>query len=275
MSSASVVIHSDRGTASVFYAQAAGIIETLSPGHDAVDASQNFEEGNVQMVSAYLYTTVPFWPDGTVFFSAVGGGRPVAVRLSNGSFIVSGNNGTATMCAMDIGIDCVRYIDPSVFGDDEWAAVRCCAALARGDCFNDVGPLLSGGEAVLFSEPEAETGDGYAEGAVAMLLKNFGNITFTIRTVDFEKTGISTGDSVRVTFTRDGQTVYSEDMTYQPSFGYVPVGDPVIFNGSSGYMDIGLNMRSFIEKCLPQVLEVPDPGVFKVRIEKISEGDNK
>jgi S-adenosylmethionine hydrolase len=60
-------------------------------------------------------------------------------------------------------------------------------------------------------------------------------------------------------------------MTYQPSFGYVPVGDPVVFNGSSGYMDIGLNMKSFIDTCLPQIIDSPDPGEFKVVIEKIGE----
>ena len=73
----SVVIHSDSGTYSTLYAKAAGIIETLSPGTDAVDADQAFEKGNVRQVSAYLFTTVPFWPDGTVFVSLVGDGEPI------------------------------------------------------------------------------------------------------------------------------------------------------------------------------------------------------
>lgn len=107
-----------------------------------------------------------------------------------------------------------------------------------------------------------------------MLLKNFGNLTFTIGTDEFEDTGIRTGDRIRVTFTRNGEIQYDEEMTYQPSFGYVPVGDPVVFNGSSGYMDIGLNMKSFIDECIPQILDCPDPGEFKVRIEKIT-GERK
>ncbi|MBQ5341092.1 MAG: hypothetical protein J6W57_03710, partial [Oscillospiraceae bacterium] len=122
-----------------------------------------------------------------------------------------------------------------------------------------------------FTIPKAIIRDGYAEGEVGMLLRTFGNITFTIGTDEFEDTGIVTGDRVRVTFTRNGNTEYQKEMTYQPSFGYVPVGDPVVFNGSSGYMDIGLNMKSFIDTCLPQIIDSPDPGEFKVVIEKIGE----
>ena len=266
----SVVIHSDAGTASTFFAKAAGIVETVSPGTDAVDASQNFEKDNAAMVSAYIYTSAPFWPDGTVFLSAVGSGDPIAARLGNGSFIVSPNNGTLTLPAGIMGFDCARYIDCDVFGNDGWESVRCAAALAGGRSFESIGPLLGDGETVFFSIEKAVIGDGYAEGAVGMLLRNFGNITFTIGTDEFEDTGIRTGDRVLVTFTRDGEIQYREEMTYQPSFGYVPVGEPVVFNGSSGYMDIGLNMKSFIDECIPQIIDCPDPGVFKVRIEKIS-----
>ncbi len=274
MSRNSVVIHSDAGTASTLYAKAAGIIETVSPGTDAVDASQNFEKGNAAMVSAYLFTSVPFWPDGTVFLSLVGDGEPIAARLKNGSYIVSPNNGTLTMTAGLLGFDCARHIDPALYGNDGWEAVRCAAALAGGASFDSAGPLVDDGATVFFSMEKAVIGDGFAEGSVGMLLKNFGNLTFTIGTDEFEDTGIRTGDRIRVTFTRNGEIQYDEEMTYQPSFGYVPVGDPVVFNGSSGYMDIGLNMKSFIDECIPQILDCPDPGEFKVRIEKIT-GERK
>lgn len=263
----SVVIHSDRGTASTYFAKAAGTVETLSPGTDAVDASQSFEKGNVGQVSAYLYTSVPYWPDGTVFVSCVGEGRPVAVRLGNGSLIISPDNGTSTMSAGALGFSGARYVDTEKYGSDEWALIRCAAAAASGTPFEELGPD-AGNEVVFLTIPKAIIGDGYAEGAVGMLLRNFGNITFTIGTDEFEDTGIRHGDMVDVTFTKDGKMEYHAMMPYQPSFGYVPVGEPVIFNGSSGYMDIGLNMRSFINECIPQILEEKDPGVFRVRIEK-------
>lgn len=263
----SVVIHSDRGTGSTWFAKAAGTVETLSPGTDAVDASQSFEKDNVGQVSAYLYTSVPYWPDGTVFVSCVGEGRPVAVRLGNGSLIISPDNGTCTMCAGAMGFSGARYVDAGKYGSGEWALIRCAAAAASGTPFEELGPD-AGGETVFLTVPKAVIGEGFAEGAVGMLLRNFGNITFTIGTDEFEDTGIRHGDLVEVTFTRDGKTEYQAVMPYQPSFGYVPEGEPVVFNGSSGYMDIGLNMRSFINECIPQILEEKDPGAFRVRIEK-------
>ncbi|MBQ2085866.1 MAG: SAM-dependent chlorinase/fluorinase [Oscillospiraceae bacterium] len=271
MTGPSVVIHSDSGTSSTLYAKTAGIVETISPGTDAVDASQAFECGNVRQVSAFLFTSVPFWPKGTVFVSLVGEGEPIAVRLSSGSIILSPNNGTATMCIDSIGFSDAVLIDPDLFGNDEFVLVRCAAELAAGKPFSSIGKPAGRDATVVFSIPKAVIRNGYAEGEVSMLLKTFGNITFSIGTDEFEGTGIVTGDRVRVTFTYGGNTVYSEEMTYQPSFGYVPVGEPVVFNGSSGYMDIGLNMRSFIDICLPRILDVKDPGEFKVVIEKIGE----
>ena len=267
----SVVIHSDSGTGDTLYAKAAGLVETISPGTDAVDASQAFEKGNVRQVSSYLYTSVPFWPDGTVFVSLVGDGDPVAVKLPSGSIILSPNNGTATMCVESFGMDEAVIVDPDAFGNDGFVLVRCAAELAAGRAFDTIGRTAEPGETVFYSLPAAHVEEGRAEGEVAMLLRTFGNLTFSIATDDFEKTGIKTGDPVRVTFTRSGHVEYREDMTFQPSFGYVPVGAPVVFNGSSGYMDIGLNMKSFIDTCLPQILDADDPGEFKVMIEKIGE----
>ena len=268
MASAQVVIHSDSGTASTFYAKAAGIIESIAPGTDAVDASQGFYKGDVAAVAAYLYTTVPFWPEGTVFLSFVGQGRAVAVRLKGGSVIISPDNGAATMCIDLMGFDSARLIDTERFGSDGWESARCAATLASGTLFTDIGEEIGLDEVVLLRKQESRIEDGLAEGEVSMLLRNFGNITFSIGTDEFEKTGIATGDEVEVTFQRNGEVQYRGVMTYQPSFGYVPEGAPVIFNGSSGYMDIGLNMRSFIEECIPQILDADDPSEFKVRIEK-------
>ena len=59
----SVVIHSDRGTGDTLFAKIAGTILGITPGCDVVDGSQGMEKDNVRQISAYLFTTVPFWPD--------------------------------------------------------------------------------------------------------------------------------------------------------------------------------------------------------------------
>ena len=260
----SVVIHSDDGLLGTSFIKAAGIIETLSPGTDIVNADPVFEKGNIPQVSAYLFTTIPFWPSGTVFVSFVGEGEPVLLKLSNGSFLLSFNNGTVSM-ALELFSLIKAYRLP---GKGWESLAEAAARLASGTDPEKLGEELPLSAVVILRVPEAHVEEGLAEGAVGMLLKTFGNITFTIRTDDFEKTLIRHGDPVHVTITRDGSTVYEEDMSYQPSFGYVPVGEPVIFNGSSGYMDIGLNQDSFIEKCLPESLHEKDITVYHVRIER-------
>ena len=175
----SVVIHSDRGTGDTLFAKIAGTILSITPGCDVVDGSQGMEKDNVRQISAYLFTTVPFWPDGTLFLSCVGDGDPIAVRLKNGSVILSPNNGTATMCVDSLGMESARYPSKEAFGDDDYSLARCAAALAGGEAFADIGPEAGSGT-VFYSMPRADIREGYARGEVAMLLKTFGNITFSI-----------------------------------------------------------------------------------------------
>ena len=267
-----LVLHLSSGPASTEYARLTGMIQQEVPGIDVSFGTLTMQDSLT--VSAYLYTTVPYWPDGSVFLSLIHGSKDpgttdaVAIRLSNNSIILSPNNGTATLVAKHLGIQDARAMDTAVYGDDAFAIVRLGAKLAAGLPFEKVGALLKPEEICLFPLPEAKIQEGLAEGQVAMLLKTFGNLTFTIGTDEFEATGIRYGDSVRVTFTKDGAIVYQEVMTFQKSFGYVPEGAPVIFNGSSGYLDIGLNKKSFIDVCLPDIL-THDPLDYKVRIEKL------
>ncbi|MBO4888517.1 MAG: SAM-dependent chlorinase/fluorinase [Firmicutes bacterium] len=279
-----LIIHMDCGPASTEWAKVAGLCQKICPG-------LNISQGTLTMpdsltISAYLYTTLPYWPEGSVFLSLVQKGftkaasdrasasLSVAVQMPNGSIILSPNNGTATVCASlmsegDLSRLSVYFVDPSRFGGDDYALVRCSASLAGGLPLEEIGPKASLEDVFFYSLPKASIQPGIAEGQVFMLLKTFGNLTFTISIDEFEQTGIQTGDAVHVAFTRNGKVEWEGDTSFQPSFGYVPEGEPVVFNGSSGYMDIGLNRKNFIEECLPQILTADDPTEFKVRIEKI------
>ena len=264
-----VVILSDCGLASVRFAQMAGVIESLAPHTDVSAGSLVFEKNNIPQISAYLFTAVPFWPAGTVFLSDAGEGKLIAVRLPSGTILIGPDNGFATVSVYSFGYDCAWEVSPEQFGSDSFAAARAAAALVSGLSPEQLGHRLEREDVFFFAVPQAKISDGKAEGEVTMLLKTFGNLTFSIATDDFEKTGIVHGDTVEVTFTLDDQVIYREQMTYQPSFGYVPEGAPVIFNGSAGYMDIGLNRKSFIDTCLPEILKAEDPGTYKVCIEKV------
>ncbi|MDO4198169.1 MAG: SAM-dependent chlorinase/fluorinase [Erysipelotrichaceae bacterium] len=264
-----IAYHSDCGLYSTEPGKVCGLIKTLSPDTIVESCSVGFEKDNIMQLSAYLFTTLPYWPDNSLFLSLMGKGRPVAVKTDNGSIIVSYDNGTATMCVKHFGFKGAVLIDEDKYGNDGYVLVRAVADLSNGKAMEDLGTPLTKEDIFFFKMPEAKISDGRAEGEVSMLLKGFGNITFSIGTDEFEGTNIHHGDKVRVTFTKDNNIEYQEEMTYQPSFGYVGIGEPVIFNGSSGYMDIGLNLKSFINTCIPQILEVENPGDYKVVIERI------
>ena len=271
------VIFTDCGPAGLEWAKMAGLTEKTVPEKEVTYGSLTMPDPLT--TSSFLYSTVPFWPEGTVFLSAPSAclKKPVAeihavcVKLQNGSYILSPNDGAATICARLIGVSEVRSVDftmPWNNGlEDGFALVRLGALLSETLTFESIGPVLPADELFLFNIAPAKISEGVAEGQVFMLLKTFGNLTFTIGTDEFENTGIRHGDPVHVTFTKDGKTVWEADTTFQPSFGYVPEGEPVIFNGSSGYLDIGLNKHSFIARCLPQIAE-DDPLAYYVRIEK-------
>lgn len=265
----SIVIHYDHGLGSTLYAKLAGIIQTISPSTEVVEANLAIEKGNTPMLSAYLYTSVPFWPDNTIFISIVGKGKPVAVFLPNGSCILSYDNGDASFTCHHFGFDSAYEIDTDTYGNDELCFARVAAHLVKGMNRSSIGKQLTKEEVTFFQMPQAHIEKGLAQGEIAMLLRTFGNITFTIGTDEFEDTGIVHGDVVHVTITRNDIVEYEADMSFQPSFGYVEEGAPLIFNGSSGYLDIGLNRRNFIEQCLPQIIDAEDPSEFKVTIQKI------
>ena len=273
-----LIVHLNCGPAGLDWAKAAGTALKAVPDLSVSQGTLTIPDSLT--LSAYLFTTVPYWPDGSVFVSTIpapegfvtDADQLIIVRLKNDSLIVSPNNGTATLCAANMGIKEAWRIDPSLFGKDEFALIRCAAKLAAGLSPEEAGEVLPVSNVWLFDIPAASISEGCAEGHVFMLLKTFGNLTFTISIDDFEKAGFTTGDRLKVTFTRHGKVEYREKMTFQPSFGDVPEGEPVIFNGSSGYMDIGLNKKSFIDEALPQILTAESPLDFYVRIERI-QGD--
>ena len=267
-----IVLHLSSGPSSTEFARFTGIIQREAPQTQVSFGTLTMD--SVLPLTEYLYTTVPYWPEGAIFFSNIHGPHDpgnkewIAVKLNNQSIVFSPNNGTASLVIKHMGFQEVRRMDLSSCGEDEYAPVRLAARLAKGLPFEEAGPLLPPEEFTILSLPKATISQGKAEGVVTILLKTFGNLTFSIGIDEFEKTGIQNQDPVRVTFTKEGQIVYQEEMTYQKSFGFVEEGAPLIFNGSSGYLDIGLNKRSFIDECLPSLL-TDDPLAYQVLIEKI------
>ena len=276
MGKGNVVLLSDYGSAHTHTAAVTGIILDQEPGLDVYPGNIWLEPGDVRQASGVLYSTAPFWPSGTVLLtdlhrSPAASERWLALRLTNGCVALAADNGALTMPLVTLPVDQLRQVRPALLDDGAVCpAARLAARLASGRLrFDAVGEQVAPDAIHQFDLTPARVSPGLAEGSISMVMRNFGNLTCNISIEDFERTGIVSGDTVRLTVTLDGQPLFDQNVLYHRSFGFAPPKAPIVFNGSSGFMGFGLNQASFVQAYLPHIMEEGvDPFVYKVRIEK-------
>lgn len=260
----SLVLQTDFSLSSGLVASMYGVIKQVDPALDIYDLNHHIPSYNTLAASAVLRMTMPFWPKGTIFVSVVDPGvgterRACIAKTKTGSYVATPDNGTLTYIKLYFGIDEVREIDEQVnryrgtekhhtfHGRDLFSF--CAAKLASGlITYEQVGPAYPVEDIVMHPVSMAEITAGRAEGEISSVLPNFGNINTNIDTDEFEKTGIQHGDFTRITIRRGERTVFDERVLYHKSFGYAGVGDPVLFNGSSGFMGLALNQENLLKK---------------------------
>ena len=243
-----------------------GVCKQVDPTLECVDITHEIEPYNTLAASRELAFVEPFWPKGTIFVSVVDPGvgtsrRACVAKLKDGNYVVTPDNGALTHLAYNVGIEEVREIDETVnryrgtedvsvfHGRDLFAYTA--ARLAAGVIdYAGVGPAYPVEEIVLHPKKlvRAEVTDNCVKGIVSSASDHFGSLVFNIAVADFKKAGFCHGDMVRVLLTHEGQTVFDDEVLYHKSFGFVPLGAPILFNSSSTYISIGLNQASFRDK---------------------------
>lgn len=230
-----------------------GSILSTSPNTEVYNVISAIPKGDVSTASCAIYSFFQFFPIGSVCLSLVGDGRPCVVKTSQGRYIITPDNGTLTAWFSKFPFTMIREIDLSQAPKNciplAWAAAR----LASGQCtFEDMGPSYSTNDIVLIKVKPAKVEDGLVECGIFSLVKNFGNLNLSATYEEFEKSNIRFGDHVNVLLKRNGKEIFKQDMLYEHSFGFAKPGDPILFNGSTGYMGLGLNLESFVSKYMPE-----------------------
>lgn len=249
-----------------FIATMKGVCKQVDPTLDIVDSTHTIEKFNVLEGSQQLNYVEPFWAKGTVFVSVVdpGVGTPrkaSVAKLEDGNYVVTPDNGTLTHLYHNVGVEEIREIDETVnryqgteavsvfHGRDLFAYTA--AKLASGQItFEEVGPSYPV-EDIILLDPRylrAEVKNEDVEGIVSNVSDPFGSIVFNILTDDFVHVGYAEGQDVHVILSHDGEVYFDQIVPYAKSFGFVEVGEPVVFNSSSNYISIGLNQGSFKDK---------------------------
>ncbi len=243
-----------------------GVCKQVDPALECVDITHEIPQYNILAASRELAYVLPFWPKGTVFVSVVDPGVGTARKASvallrDGNYVVTPDNGTLTHLFYEPGIREIREIDESVnrypgtehiavfHGRDLFAYTA--ARLAAGVIsFEGVGPAYPVEDVVLLPQGliKAKTEEGRVEGFVGSVGDPFGSIALNVLTADFRKAGFAHGDLVHVTLARRGEVYFEQDVPYAKSFGFVPVGAPLLFDSSTNYIELGINQGSFRDK---------------------------
>ena len=265
-----------------FVATMKGVCKQVDASLECVDSTHTIEKFNVLEASQQLNYVEPFWPKGTVFVSVVDPGvgtpRKASVALlKDGNYVVTPDNGTLTHMYYNIGIEAIREIDEtknryqgtesvSVFhGRDLFAYTA--AKLASGQItFEEVGESYSLDDIVLldYEYLKADVKNEDIQGIVSNVSDPFGSIVFNVLTEDFNRVGYHEGDYIHIVLENEQGVYFDENVLYAQSFGFVDIGQPVIFNSSSNYISIGLIQGSFKD-----VYQVKAGLQWKVQFHKV------
>lgn len=221
----------------------------------------NFDTYQASVSLAYA---IDYWAPGTIFISVVDPGvgtsrRGVVAKLKNGSYVVGPDNGSLTHMTLYPGIESVREIDESrhrlpgsedvlIFhGRDVFAytAAKLAAGLIN---FEDVGTEYSVDEIITHAITEPQVKGNEIWGMIESADFHFGLISTNIPIDVFKQEGIHYGDICHVLIAHDGKTVFAEDVPYVPSFGSVPVGEPLLMNSEMKTIQIAINERNMTEE---------------------------
>lgn len=238
-----------------------GVVKTVDRELEIFDGTHYIPQYDTWSASYRLYQSLQFWPKGTIYVSVVdpgvGTGRRACVaKTVDGYYVVTPDNGSLTHVKKCIGIEAVREIDESVnrlqstrgtsvfHGRDLFGYTA--ARLASGIIdFEGVGPEYPVEEIVEHEILEPKVSEGKAEGIFEINDPNFGNLWSNIPLESFEKAGFSYGDTIHTTIRHQGNVVFEKDLLFEKSFGYVAIGEPMIYNNELMKVAIAVSQGSF------------------------------
>ena len=258
-----LVFQSDFGTRDAAVAAMKGVAVGVSQDLRIFDLTHDIPPYSIWEASLRLVQAAEYWPEGTVFVSVVDPGvgterKSIVMRSRSGHFFVTPDNGTLTFIAEELGIDEVREIDEAVnrlansgesytfHGRDVYAYTG--ARLAAGVIdFDKVGKKLPARVvSIPYQQPIFE--DGALKGNVPILDIQYGNVWTNIDRETFAMLGIKPADTVEVSIRNGNEMRYEGRVPYHPTFGYVEVGEPLLYLNSLNNVSLAINQGSFAEE---------------------------
>lgn len=241
-----------------------GVCMMVDPDLKVFDSTHEINPFDTYQASTSLSFVVDFWPKGTVFVSVVDPGvgtsrRACVAKLSNGSYVVTPDNGTLTHVKKYVGVEEVRVIDETkhrlqqtakcnIFhGRDVFA--YCAAKLAAGIItFEEVGEKYPVEEIIEHKLVPYEVKEGCIKGMMDTADYHFGLLCSNVPADVFEEENIQYGDKVKVEIYHNDEQVFEDVVPFVPSFGSVEKGEPLLMISETLQIQISINCVNMYEK---------------------------
>jgi S-adenosyl-L-methionine hydrolase (adenosine-forming) len=249
-----IVFMTDFGVANDAVAICKGVMWSVNPGLRIVDLTHQVTPYSILDGARFLAGTSPYYPSGTVFVTVIDPGvgsarKAVVVKSKRGQYFVLPDNGLITLVEDRDGIEGAREItNPSwmigeaisstFHGRDIFSPVG--AHLAQGEDWKQVGPEVEVKKLVRLEIPVAKKDEQGIAGEIIALDDPFGSLISNIEGTDFLSLGYARGNNVRVTL-GERQIV----LPFVKTFSDVPVGQPLLYIDSRGYLGLAVNQRNF------------------------------
>lgn len=257
---APLVFQSDFGIKDAAVASMKGVAADISSDLKMYDLTHEIPSYNVWEATQRLVQTAEYWPSGTVFVSVVDPGvgterKSVVLKTKSGHYFVTPDNGTLTLVAERLGIESIREIDEAVnrrkdssksytfHGRDVYAYTG--ARLAAGIIdFTEVGQKLEN-RVVTIPYQKAKFEGNVLYGNIPILDIQYGNIWTNIDRDTFSKLGVEHGQEIQLRISQGKRIITQQTLPYYPTFGKVPVGEPLLYLNSLNQVSLALNQGNF------------------------------
>jgi S-adenosylmethionine hydrolase len=231
---------------------------TIAPDAQILDIGHNVRKYAIRDGAFLLWAAVAYLPIG-VHVAVVDPGvgterRPIAILTARGDVLVGPDNGLLMPPAERLGgirearvlenRDLWLPVTTSTFhGRDIFSPVA--AHLAMGVPFETVGPSIEPGELVQLRMPTATPRDGGLDTAIAFI-DSFGNARLAGWPADLAAAvgPLEAGRPLIVELAGaagNGSSPTEVRATWQRTFGAVPIGEPLLYQDSSGTISLSDN----------------------------------
>jgi S-adenosylmethionine hydrolase len=220
----------------------------IDPTLRIMDITHQVTPYSISDGARYLAATAPYYGPGTVFVVVIDPGvgstrKAIVAKSKRGQYFVLPDNGLLTLVEERDGIAEAREItnvawmigekrSSTFHGRDIFSPVG--AHLARGDDFAGVGPVIT--NLVRLDLAPARIENGVLNGEIIAIDGPFGNLITNIDTELFAKLDYSIGDTVTFEIPKK-----SYHVPFVRTFSDVPVGKPLLYIDSRGYLAIAIN----------------------------------